>query len=637
MRMMKLALLNFRNGFRNYLSLVISLAFTMSVFLNFQNIIYSDALALLGERNKNNVDTIVQVISVVLVCFMFFFIWYSTNVFLTRQKKEIGIYVFMGLTNQKIGKLYMIEITLIGLSALVLGIAFGTAFTGLFQMVLLALSDLVVEISFQFVLQPVLITAGVYLVIYLIFVLKGYADIVRSSVLDMFTGARQNEYIRQSFILLWIRALLGVVVLGTGFYFAVKEGGMEVLGNVFLAVVLVIAGVYLLFGGLIPLIFQGLAGRKSFLYQKTRCLWVNNVIFRMKKNYRTYAMVCVLVLCSVTALATGFAMKARYENIVHFENTYTFQLLSDRKDLDDEARELIEECTPIAFSSYIPITTLEESQIKTTTRYTGYAITSWSALKNLAEEAGLSFELEEPEEDEYIRATNMILFSLITDVTSETAVIEGKTFRQIQRTQEPYLGYLQERHVNLFILNDEEYEKLRPAGRELYVYNYKITDPKAFAAARDRLSELVEQIRQKDGYIGRVAIDPEGEDDRKWIKVLYSLCEFMFMVFIFASGSIMSMKLYNDSFEEKERYLVMKKLGFESRLLGRSIACELAAAYGMPFVVMSIASYFSVHALEKMMFADLRMINVVSVLAVGVVFFVCYRLSVRVYRRNVGV
>ena len=33
--MMKLALINFRNGFRNYLSLVLSLAFTVLVLFNF--------------------------------------------------------------------------------------------------------------------------------------------------------------------------------------------------------------------------------------------------------------------------------------------------------------------------------------------------------------------------------------------------------------------------------------------------------------------------------------------------------------------------------------------------------------------------------------------------------------------------
>ena len=109
MRMMDLAFLNFKNGFKNYLSLVISLAFTILVLFNFQNIIYSGAFEVLGTRNKEYIDIIIQMISFILGCFMFFFIWYATNVFLTRRKKEIGIYVFMGLSNEQIGKMYLID------------------------------------------------------------------------------------------------------------------------------------------------------------------------------------------------------------------------------------------------------------------------------------------------------------------------------------------------------------------------------------------------------------------------------------------------------------------------------------------------------------------------------------------------
>ena len=102
MSMIRLALINFKNSFRNYLSLILSLAFTILVLFNFQNLIDSEAFEVLGSKNQEYVEIIVQVISVVLGCFMFFFLWYSTNVFLTRRKKEIGIYVFMGLSNEKI-------------------------------------------------------------------------------------------------------------------------------------------------------------------------------------------------------------------------------------------------------------------------------------------------------------------------------------------------------------------------------------------------------------------------------------------------------------------------------------------------------------------------------------------------------
>lgn len=622
MRMTRLAYMNFKSSFKSYLSLVISLAFTILVFFNFQNMLYSDTFIALGERNQDNINMLIRAISFVMGCFMFFFIWYATNVFLTKRKKEIGIYVFMGLSNQKIGMLYMLETAMIGLVALVTGIVFGMITSGLFQMIMIAISDIAVEIQFRFSIKPVMITVGVFLMIYLLFVLKGYCNILRSSVLNMISATRQNEYVKQNKIVLFFKAIFGVCVLGAGYYLAIKDGGQEVMGNVLIATVLVTCGVYLLFGGIIPLLFQTFAGNKAFLYSRQRCLWVNQVIFRMKKNYRTYAMVCILVLCSLTALATGFAMKYRYDNMVLFDNTYTFQFLSNQTDFGKKATQLIEEMTEIAYQSEIPVSCSENDDM----------IVSYSDVKQLAGETELEFELIEPAEDEIICLSHLTLLTLINQ-QEEKIEIQGSQYRQTATIRIPYLGYLQ-RQEDIYLVNDKEYEKIKTLGEELIVYNYKISDNSAYQQTKAALDVLVSNT--ETNYTGRVAIDPES-GDMEWIKVLHTLCIFLFMVFIVAGGCIMFMKLYNDAFEEKERYLVMRKLGFEEKVLKKSIARELATAYILPFMIMTISAYFSVHALEKMMYANLFSIYVVSVLIVFVVFVVCYCFSVAVYQRNVGI
>lgn len=478
MRMTKLAYMNFKSSFKSYLSLIISLAFTILVFFNFQNIIYSDTFASLGGMNKDYINMLIEAVSFVLGCFMFFFIWYATNVFLTKRKKEIGIYIFMGLSNQKIGKLYMMETAFIGFVSLAAGIVFGVITSGLFQMIMLAISDIAIEIKFKFSIKPVMITAIVFMAI------------------------------------------------------------------------------YLLFGGMIPFLFQTLAANKRFLYSSKRCLWMNQVIFRMKKNYRTYAMVCILILCSVTALATGFAMKYRYDNMVIFDNTYTFQLLSNQQDLDEKATQLIQETNEIAYKASIPVSTSEN----------GDMVVSYSDVKRLAGETGLEFDLEEPAQDEIICLSHLTLLSLISEQDEVKVEVRGSQYRQTATIRIPYFGYLQ-RQWDLYLVNDSEYENLKSLGEELQVYNYKVCD--------------------------------------------------------------------NDAFEEKERYLVMRKLGFEEKVLKKSIASELATAYVIPFIVMTISAYFSVHALEKMMYANLFPIYVVSVLVVLAVFVLCYCFSVLVYQKNV--
>ena len=107
------------------------------------------------------------------------------------------------------------------------------------------------------------------------------------------------------------------------------------------------------------------------------------------------------------------------------------------------------------------------------------------------------------------------------------------------------------------------------------------------------------------------------------------------MVFVLASGSIIFMKLYNDSFEERERYNVLKKIGISSKTLKKSIALELAFFYVMPLIVMTISSYFSIKALSNMMFTNLIGVNIISVLVIYVFFLICYILSIGIYSRNV--
>ncbi|MDE6687540.1 MAG: ABC transporter permease [Lachnospiraceae bacterium] len=631
MRMTKLAFLNFKSSAKNFLWLIVSLAFTVMIFLNFVNLTYSDALAEVGEHNKEYMDIIIRVLCFILGVFSFFYIWYATNVFLTRRKKEIGIYIFMGLSGEKIGKMYMIESALTGITALVLGLLFGTLATGLFQMILMAALDMEMIIDFHVKLMPIVITGIVYAVIYSIFVWKGYWNIARSSVLDMISAAKRNEYVRQNAILLFLKTILGCGVLGSGYYIAVKDAGQEMLGNVMAAVVLVTIGVYLLFGGLIPLIFQKLAAHKNFLYQKQRNLWINQMIFRMKKNYRTYAMASVLALSAVTALATGFAMKTRYDNIISFENTYTFQFLTNQESIGEQAAAIMGDS--ILYQGRVPIVQLKAEEGDSGWGRSGYLMVSWSGLRELAAAAGLEFDLEEPVENEVISLENMPLMSLITNGERGTRIIGGRSYEQIMTTRVPYFGYLQEQ-MSIYAVSDTEYEQLASDGDVLYTFHYRISDPADYEQIKEALNVLISNT--EENFTARVALDPN-HNDIGWIKALYPFCIFLFMVFAMASGCIMLMKVINDSVEEKPRYEVLGKLGIDRKILRRSVACELAAAYGLSFLVMSVSSYFSVLALAKTMFTNLISVNIVSVLVIFAIFIVFYLCSLTAYQKTAGI
>lgn len=283
MKLLSLSFSNFKRSVREYGMLILSLTFSIFVFFNFQSVIYSDSMDVLENYNKEYIDIIVQAASVVFGVFLFFFIWYASNVFLNQRKKEIGIYIFMGLDNVRIGKMYMLESVFIGLFSLLAGIGTGVLFSKLFQMLLLKLSDISVDIKFSFSWEAILITAGMFLVIYGLMTLKSYHTLKTSSVLNLLSGAKQQEMQKEKWIITFLKIAGGVGILLFGYYLAWDTGDLNSLGNALGAVVLVIVGVYLLFSGLIPAILRKLSGNKYYLYKKERTLWVNNLAFRMKK------------------------------------------------------------------------------------------------------------------------------------------------------------------------------------------------------------------------------------------------------------------------------------------------------------------------------------------------------------------
>ena len=622
MRMFRLAFINFRNSFRSYLSLVFSLAFTILVLFNFQNIIYSESFAVLGEHNKEYIDMLVQTVTVVLCCFMFFFLWYATNVFLTRRKREIGIYIFMGMSNRRIGSLYVIEISLVGITALVTGVGLGALLGGLFQMIMGAVSDIAVDVRFGVSWEAGKVTGVLFLAMYLFFALKGYWNITHSSVLGMISAARQNEYVRLPKTVLCAKAVLGVAVLSSGYYLANVGGMLNMMKNLLEAVVLVIIGVYLLFGGLIPLAFQTVAANKQFLYSRQRCLWVNQMIFRMRKNYRTYAMVCIVGICSITALATGFAMKERYHNLINFDNQYTFQLLTNQSGLGEKAAALISGAGDIACQTSLEALSVDDVHL----------VLKCSEVKRVAQERGAKSDLPEPADGETFYLSHQVLMTFIFNEKPVPVTIGGKEYLETQTIRDPYIGYMQREMGCFYVVSDSAYERLKGQGTTLYIHNYKLADDNDFEAARTALDVLISNT--EENFTARVAVDPF-DNDLDWVRMLHALCICMFMVFVVASGCIMFMKLYNDSYEEKERYLVLRKLGFSPGVLSASIARELLSAYMLPFVVMAVSAYFSVLALGRLMRTSLLSIYVVSTSVVLVVFVFCYILSVAVYRRNV--
>ena len=150
---------------------------------------------------------------------------------------------------------------------------------------------------------------------------------------------------------------------------------------------------------------------------------MNSLAFRMKKNYRTYAIVTVLMICSVTVVAISIAMKQRYEKMVNFDQTYTYQVLSSRRQDGAEIKKGIEEENTVEYWNEYEVLILPPEVMHTKFTNYVYGAVFWSQIKAGAKRAGLEFPWEEPSGN--LKLEHEILISLMGEQTRDKTIEIG--------------------------------------------------------------------------------------------------------------------------------------------------------------------------------------------------------------------
>ena len=119
----------------------------------------------------------------------------------------------------------------------------------------------------------------------------------------------------------WALAVLGVILLGAGYYIAVTvKNPITAFMLFFAAVVLVIAGTYLLFTAGSIALLKLLRKNKNYYYKTKHFISISSMLYRMKRNAAGLANICILstmVLVMVSAtmfmyLGSNEMLRIRY-------------------------------------------------------------------------------------------------------------------------------------------------------------------------------------------------------------------------------------------------------------------------------------------------------------------------------------
>ena len=330
MGIFEIAYNNFKSNLRTYTAFFISMVFSVVVLTNFELLQYGDAIKVLQGENAKATSAVLASVIVILSVFLFFFIWYATNIFLKNRSKEIGILSFMGLDLYTIGKIYFIESILIGISSCISGIIIGIITSRFFQSIIIKLSGFDIKVASILSFKAIISTIIIFMAIFTIMAIKGFITICRSSVINLINSSKKEEKTPKVGLGLYLLAIVSLVILGYGYYKSLNIRN----GNIFSVVpviIIIIIGTYGLFKSVLPVIINLIMKNKNILFNGDNIIAINNINYRLNKNYKTYAIISIIITATISTLGAAVAFKSVQENAQSQRNVYTVSIVSSNK------------------------------------------------------------------------------------------------------------------------------------------------------------------------------------------------------------------------------------------------------------------------------------------------------------------
>ena len=287
----KLAVQNIRNNKSTYIPYMITCIFCIAMIYMMEFLRDCPTLDQ-AVRHAAEVRMILSTGEVVVVIFCVIFLIYSNSFLMKRRQKEIGLYNILGLERNHIGIVLLLETIFTTILSLTGGIAIGILASKLSLLLLLRLLHIPAVLGFYISTKGIITCLLMFGAIFLLILLLNLRRIHLSRPVELLRGNNTGEREPKA---KWLMALLGFICLGIGYYLAITtESPIKAITIFLLAVILVMAGTYLLFTAGSIVILKFLHRRKSFYYRTGNFISISGMLYRMKQNAIGLASICIL-------------------------------------------------------------------------------------------------------------------------------------------------------------------------------------------------------------------------------------------------------------------------------------------------------------------------------------------------------
>ena len=641
----RLAVSNIKNNRKTYVPFIFTSILTVMMYF------IIDALA--GNKSIEivNVITVLRMGCGVMVVFSVIFLFYTNSFLIKRRKKEIAVYNILGMGKGHIGKMLTVETLIVGGISIAGGIAGGMAFGKLMHLLLIRIIHYDVGMEFHISVQSVSDTVILFAFIFFLTWFYNLFQIRLANPIELLRGGSAGEKEPKTKVIL---ALIGVVTMAAGYYLAVStKNPLEAINTFFVAVILVIIGTYALFlAGSIALL-KLLRKRKKFYYKSNHFVSVSGMIYRMKQNAVGLANICILSTIVLVMISSTVSLYVGVDDVMayRYPNDYQMTLYEASQEKIDKANKLIEEeldrggLKKENETSYHYGTTVLISQGKdkfTTNDSAGYSVRNLTELYVIPQEDYQKLENTSTS----LKENEVIVYTTDEDYGRDSIQIDDREFQVTEELDDFVLEEKNQSRVApgmyMIVANDEvamQLDSLKSGLR--YDINFDMTgsdDEKAAVEKKitDRITEELPGTYFSSSQEGT-------ENFFSFYGCLFFIGMYLGFMFLVATVLIIYYKQISEGLDDRERYVIMQKVGMDKREIRRAIRSQILIVFFLPllFSILHIMVAFNVITKLLGIFGLFNtglfvLCTVVTVLIFAVFYIIVFAITAREYYKIVN-
>ena len=650
----KLSFRNMKKSFKDYAIYFLTLVLGVAIFYMFNSLDSQQAMLDVSNSTREMIQLMIQMLSMVSVfiaVILGLLIVYANNFLINRRKREFGIYMTLGMGKRQISKIILFETILVGILSLIAGLIIGV-FASQFMSILVGKLFEADMSRFEFVFsgEACIKTCIYFAVMYLAVMIFNTITISRYKLINLLTAIKKNETIKiKNPVISILVFLIGAGILAYSYWKV--TGGVNTLSTIDTIVPIIlmgIAGTVLIFWSLSGFILRIIQSMKNTYLKGTNMFVLRQLNNKINTTVVSMSVICIMLFLTISILSSSLSLRnTMQEDLKEMTpvdiNLYKTANLPEKSTnrygketiYTEEQRE--DSRTPV--STTLVNNGYDMSLLKDVVEIATYATDEWvleDSLGNYLEEAKRQFSMltyDVPETLVKLSDYNKIAalygleqytlnddeFLVICDFDSMKQIrdnalkldskmhINGKEYHSKYDTCQSGYLVMSTSHTNTGIIIVPDSFDLKEEWKEQYLLaaNYNATTEEEKEKIELILisedSDIVKNIEAKgielDGFSKITII----EASVGIATIVVFIAIYLGIIFLIASSAILALKQLTESTDNKQRYLILRKIGCDEKMIHQALFRQIAIFFMLPLVLAIIHSIFGIQFVLTMM------------------------------------